>query len=389
MYAIRRHDDDPARGYGAFCSRRIASGETVLHEVPILVYPQASLADQVCSHCLKDLGRPDGEAGGPSDAEGRRGARAANCCSACGGASFCGETCRVAAEADPGSHSPLACAIMRSVCVSEATDETVSALHLLSRVYSLLVAGRLGDAGALQRYEGFLSLSDGNKDLILQDKDYEVWLDDVNSRFAPCLARLEEGSLLPGLGPARLPEATPDFVKSVCLKDLVNAYGIRAPLRLGSDCGMLRGTALYREASRINHECLPNVARCEDFDQSPAMKFVALHDLPEGEEITQSYFPLNWDAEDRQTRCRTVYGFHCRCPRCVLEAGDGPGDVSEESTGIDDGYVSVFLLKYLCVDEDCEGTMVPALGDADKTQTCNVCGKSRTEAQFLDSISAQ
>ena len=110
------------------------------------------------------------------------------------------------------------------------------------------------------------------------------------------------------------------------------------------------------------------------------MKFVALHDLPAGEEITQSYFPLDWEVGDRLERCQSVYGFRCTCPRCALETGNP----TEE--GMDDGYVAVFVLKYLCADETCEGTMVPLLGDAHKTQACNVCGRTRTEAQFLEEL---
>ena len=57
----------------------------------------------------------------------------------------------------------------------------------------------------------------------------------------------------------------------------------------------IRGTALYAQASLINHECLPNVARFDRFDASSApassaphpgantaVEFRALHDIPAG-----------------------------------------------------------------------------------------------------------
>jgi hypothetical protein len=361
-FVVRPHED-VARGHGAFARPGgIKTGEVVLSEPPLLVYPQASVAHLFCGHCLHYL------VDRPATAE---------TCPCCRLTRFCSESCRAAAASDPASHSPMACAIMQSACVKDATDETVSALHFLSRLYALLAGSRAGDGGALRRYEAFLSLSDGNRDVILEDHEYAGWLEEVCHRFAPCLARIEEGALGP---PGQLPEATPSFVKMACLKDLVNSYGIRVPLALGVDCGVLRGTALYEEAARINHECLPNVARCEDFDQSTSMKFVALHDLPEGEEITQSYFPLDWGVSDRQTRCRTVYGFTCTCPRCALE---GDGGEAEHLQGVDDGYIAVFLLKYLCMDNACEGTMVPVLGSANGTHMCNVCGRSRTNAEFM------
>lgn len=54
----------------------------------------------------------------------------------------------------------------------------------------------------------------------------------------------------------------------------------------------IRGTALYAQASLINNECLPNVARFDRFDAPPpagappganaAAEFRALHDIPPG-----------------------------------------------------------------------------------------------------------
>jgi SET and MYND domain-containing protein len=43
-----------------------------------------------------------------------------------------------------------------------------------------------------------------------------------------------------------------------------------------------------------------------------------MHDLPAGEEFTQSYFPLNASYGARQQRCAEQYGFACACPRCQV-----------------------------------------------------------------------
>lgn len=48
------------------------------------------------------------------------------------------------------------------------------------------------------------------------------------------------------------------------------------------------------------------------------VEFKALHDVPAGEEITQSYFPLNIDYKQRQQRLQGDYGFTCTCPRCQV-----------------------------------------------------------------------
>lgn len=54
----------------------------------------------------------------------------------------------------------------------------------------------------------------------------------------------------------------------------------------------IRGTGLYSQASLINHECLPSVARFDRFDAPPApgappgantaVEFRAMHDIPAG-----------------------------------------------------------------------------------------------------------
>ena len=88
----------------------------------------------------------------------------------------------------------------------------------------------------------------------------------------------------------------------------------------------MRGSGIYGRASLLNHDCLPNTARFDGFDAptplgtpgDASLRFVALHDIPAGEELTASYFPLTCTYEERQQRCRDVYGFECRCARCQV-----------------------------------------------------------------------
>jgi len=270
---------------------------------------------------------------------------------------------------------------MSLVNTSDASDETVSALHLMSRYYGLLLDVAQGGQHSRCRLESLHALSEGCAEEILRDEEYTAWLKDVHHRFLPVFHSNEaEFTAFHSLN-----ATSEDFMRSIALKDLVNAYGIRAPLRMGSDSSVIRGSALYKDVSRINHECLPNLVRCEDFDSgSNMMVFKALHDLPAGEEFTQSYFPLGWDFENRQARCSSVYGFTCSCPRCMLES---EGEISDPNQiSVDEGYVGLFLLKYLCVDEECEGTMVPILDCTEKTLVCNVCSKTRNEKQFLEML---
>jgi SET domain len=87
----------------------------------------------------------------------------------------------------------------------------------------------------------------------------------------------------------------------------------------------VRGTGIYPRASMVNHDCLPNVARFDAFDSgqpgeptNTRLQLRALQDLPTGEEITLSYFPLHWSLEERQLQCGAQYAFRCTCPRCQV-----------------------------------------------------------------------
>lgn len=43
----------PGKGRGVFAARLIKSGEVVLAEQPLLLFPQHSTAAAFCSHCLR------------------------------------------------------------------------------------------------------------------------------------------------------------------------------------------------------------------------------------------------------------------------------------------------------------------------------------------------
>jgi hypothetical protein len=43
-----------------------------------------------------------------------------------------------------------------------------------------------------------------------------------------------------------------------------------------------------------------------DHCRSTLVVLRALHDLPAGTELTQSYFPLNWDLQERQQQAQEV-----------------------------------------------------------------------------------
>lgn len=339
-------------------------------------------------------------------------------CGICSKAWFCNASCADAAAADPASHCPLVCRSLSSLNFQGLSEDQQTALHFLTRAASLALAAQRGDAAAAARCAQLTSLAPRSGDAAAgPDAFSDVQMQELCGRLSHALAAA-------GAGSAASPIFSLAEVGALLERDAVNGYGILAPTQLGER--RLRGAGLYSTASRINHECLPNVARFDAFDSpvsttapgtNTAICFRALHALPAGEEITQSYFPLTWMYQERQQRCAEHYGFHCNCPRCKEEAswppGDGdPGSDGDASMGaegdtgmeedavegteaaISDGareeeegeadaaYIHVFLLKYVCPSEGCEGTMAPLPAQPEVTE-CSMCGRHRTEAEFM------
>jgi SET and MYND domain-containing protein len=71
-------------------------------------------------------------------------------------------------------------------------------------------------------------------------------------------------------------------------------------------------------------------------------------------------------------------------------AGADPADSREaQASGehADAGYINVFLLKYVCPQANCFGTMVPL--HCTTQYECNMCGFKRSDAEFLADLEAQ
>lgn len=85
--------------------------------------------------------------------------------------------------------------------------------------------------------------------------------------------------------------------------------GSRRPEALA---GRLRG--LYPLAAMMNHQCSPNTTH--GYDAGHAMVVRAAVDIPEGQELTNSYAPLLWGTPARRAHLLDTKGFLCRCDRC-------------------------------------------------------------------------
>eukprot|EP00887_Chlorella_sp_A99_P000058 scaffold16.g58.t1 len=321
---------------------------------------------------------------------------------ACSSAAFCSPDCAAAAAADPGSHCAAVCAWLRACNMEGLSDEQQSAMQFLFRCASLAAAAAAGAPAAAQHGAQLEALAPGPSGapvaLTLERQE-------LHGRLAHALAAVGAAPLASGLSAQQVAE--------LLVRDETNAYGIMAAPGPGGE-RRLRGAGLYATPSLVNHDCMPNVARFDAFDapgdaprSNTAVQLRALHDIPAGEEITQSYFPLEWGFHERQDRCQQQYGFACACLRCKEEAtwqsdggdedagmADGgacahggapgacqrccaggasaqPATAAGDAGAADPAYIGMFISKFVCPAEDCGGTMAPAAPGADVAE-CNV-----------------
>ncbi|EIE22767.1 hypothetical protein COCSUDRAFT_42390 [Coccomyxa subellipsoidea C-169] len=282
------------------------------------------------------------------------------------------------------------------------SGESIATLRFLVQAQALFMAST-HDEAASARWAAFAGLSGAAHS---RSKD--------SSDLFRRLSTATLSAQLPQLAGSR--PLSPEEVADALAKEELNGYGIMAPSGPEGE-RRIRGTALYPKASLLNHECLPNVARVDNFDEADvnapentAVHFKALHNLPAGEEFTQSYFPMHTSYHVRQQRCQDQYGFACNCPRCKeestwpsddeadnlgdeeqmeveREAGSMGEEAEQDGDRADAGYIQVFLLKYVCPQTDCFGTMVPIQAGS-SLHVCNMCGCHRTEVQFLADLEA-
>mmetsp|Transcript_32858 Transcript_32858/g.79872 ORF Transcript_32858/g.79872 Transcript_32858/m.79872 type:complete len:505 (-) Transcript_32858:32-1546(-) len=91
-------------------------------------------------------------------------------------------------------------------------------------------------------------------------------------------------------------------------------------------CNSFEGGRVYRQLSRVNHDCNPNaIIQSKDEQQ----RLVAGTAIKEGEEITISYLGLILysDFETRQLKLKTTKFFECRCDRCKNVANDAAASI--------------------------------------------------------------
>lgn len=291
--------------------------------------------------------------------------------------------------------------------------EAKAALHFLTRALSLKIAiqnsNNNKDPRAVYKYTQILEMSSRTNNIQHIDHIATTTLCPLLTHAVTAAAATATSANL-----STIPLFSPTEIKELLLRDETNAYGIMASSGPSGERN-IRGSGFYATAAQLNHDCMPNVARFDFFDinvnnnknkntkdSNVCIQFRALHDLPKGEELTVSYFPLVTSYQERQARCREQYGFECMCPRCKQEAtwdeeDEGDGDMEmkqaaqegeqeqqeeEELLDASAEYVELFVLKYTCPGDSCYGTMAPMTSDRNVYE-CNMCSKKRSGEEFL------
>ncbi|MEW5313817.1 MAG: hypothetical protein WDW38_005354 [Sanguina aurantia] len=390
MLQLKHHQ---RRGRGLYTTRKVLAGETVFQEDPMLLLVAQSMAQQACANCLK-LITPQR---GPFP------------CSACQQSCFCSSACQASANAHPEVHGEQICrgyAALASAAglTAEELDQGRFLLHAL-QLRGLHLAAADPRYGKLLQLEGQPTAADlaaaAHIGAVLQPTLASSSAAGCSTPDSDPASNTDRAQLSPAGSTDTYTPATPataaaaaavsppslEEVATLLRKEQLNSYGILGPNEARGE-RRLRGSAVYIDASMVNHECTPTAARFDAFDSdapgSTRVSFRALHDLPEGTEVTQSYCPLNWSYADRQQQCNDVYGFSCSCSRCqaVPNTYNLPVNSAPDDPPYEDTYVHLYLLKYLCPVPECYGTLAPTEPGSTAAE-CNVCGGLRTDAQFL------
>ena len=344
------------KGRGAVAVRDIHAGEHVLVEEPVATAVHHAAKANTCVMCLRKMDENV----------------QAWSCEACGGlARFCSPTCMQEAV-DGTAHAPAVCALLQAAERCGADVQTKDRVRAIAGVWTL-------KGSHPQAYQKFMKLC-GSADDVEEPKG-------IVDVFAHLLQPKTQEEL----------QAMAHEVLEWVAKEEKNSMGVVDPQHLQGRS--VRGSAIYPDAALFNHSCLPNLARVDHFDGPThlgmQMAYVALHDIPRGEELELSYTPLEWGLLDRQEYLWEGYKFACSCTRCQVESTWGveedaeDDDVSHQIKQDNDmdAYVRMFIMKYVCTNGECGGTLIPLPGG--QVSQCNICGTQRSEEEFLASLQAE
>lgn len=376
------------KGRGLVASQPLKGGQIVLRDSPILAYSAfplkqhqqeiASSYSRYCAHCYRCIGSTP--------------TMTCPSCSHPKDAIFCSPKCQ--SFALNSTHSPWVCRALGylrncSLLVDHHPDERHVQARFLVTAYNLAMVSPTA-------FQTLVSLDGSGGRGAERDADSAFFLHSIFSSLP-----FPEGLAPPSL----------EMTAALLAKDRCNAFGLMEPFsKHGGESRSVRAYAIYPNASFFNHDCLPNACRFDYLDTATDgntdMIIRMIHAVPEGREISLSYFPVNLSYSERQKRLLDDYGFACLCDRCKVEANwsheddEGGEDESmeEEDDNIagsegenndvehegdnDDFPHAYFFVKFVCERESCGGTLAPlppSDGNPPDIMECNVCGNLKKE----------
>lgn len=354
---LLHHYRDHGRSFVA--ARTIKSGEVILSEKPILLYPSASTttSSSYCHRCFRSL--PPDKAFVP--------------CFTCG-TPFCSVNCHSIAATS--LHTPFVC---RAYCLFESTRKEKPFVFDEEQVLFLIAAYNLalvnpGDFHLLLSLHG---RGDPTKASTVLLHDFIVSLHDATHH-----------------------ELSVIVTADLLAKDAMNAFGLMEGYdksMVNGNMKLVRGYGIYVYASCFNHDCLPNVCRFDYLDRdsndsndsygqnsNTEISIRAIHEISQGNEICLSYFPVNWTYNERQHRLKEDYGFQCSCDRCLVEKKWNTGVVEEDDAmesaknSNEEFPHAYFFLNFMCSRLNCGGTLAhlpPSVeGVVSDQLECSGCG---------------
>ena len=107
---------------------------------------------------------------------------------------------------------------------------------------------------------------------------------------------------------------------------LKRAYdNVHFPTAFGGDTNLVPipvviGSGHYQTIAMLNHSCDPNV-EWRSINGTAHIELVALRGISKGEELFISYIDQRLPQPERSEKLSTLYGFTCKCSRCIDEEG--------------------------------------------------------------------
>lgn len=371
------------KGRSLFLTQPAAAGTVLLQEQPCIAWPVRKYVSSTCASCMKYTHNVACQLH----------------CGLCQEMFYCSEHC-MALHAP--SHAAVCSSFTALHSVAESISEDVdSSIRLVIEVTRL----KLCDDVNFQR---FMSQTSAGITLTEDEEHAARMALDIASISAPDLS---------------LP-----WTREIIAKDKACGQAVMLPssirFEMASQAGededveMIRGFAALPMLSLANHSCMPNCCRWDNADhimgraatgtifqvseteKTLTFSFRALYDLPAGTELALSYVPILWSYEDRKEYCEDMFGFTCHCPRCLIESQyiddeEETGEMTEKNEavapGMDESYISLFMMRHGCDVENCTGTLTPCSGfnaeDAERDiYICNVCLHQRRHAEFIDLV---